>query len=134
LLNQRYRWTRGNYQAAAKAWRRWHGAPRARSTLPIWLAMLLFETVALPGLNLFGLLAFVAVVAAFGFHASLVVWFLSLSALDLNVGAFTARLEGADLRLLRLTLISRVYYNVLLDVSKYFALYDELRGKGMRWS
>jgi cellulose synthase/poly-beta-1,6-N-acetylglucosamine synthase-like glycosyltransferase len=134
LLNQRYRWTRGNYQAAVKAWRRWHRAPRARRTLPIWLATLFFETVALPGLNLFGLLAFVVVVAAFGFHAPLLVWFLSLTALDLNVGAFTARLEGADLRLLRLTLVSRVYYNVLLDVSKYFALYDELRGKRMRWS
>jgi hypothetical protein len=29
--------------------------------------------------------------------------------------------------------VNRVYYNVLLDVNKLFALYDELRGRRMRW-
>jgi poly-beta-1,6-N-acetyl-D-glucosamine synthase len=133
LLNQRYRWTRGNLQAALKAWRRWHEAPRAPRTLTIWLGTFLFETVAWPLLNLSGLLAFVVVVAISGLHVSEVVWFLALTALDLNEAAFSLRVERADLRLLRLAAVNRVYYNVLLDVNKLFALYDELRGRGMRW-
>lgn len=133
LLNQRYRWTRGNFQAARKAWRRWHEAPRASRALPLWLGALLFETIAWPLLNLAGLLAFVVVVALSGLHASEVIWFLALTALDLNEAAFSIRVEGADLRLLRLAAVNRVYYNVLLDVNKLFALYDELRGRRMRW-
>jgi poly-beta-1,6-N-acetyl-D-glucosamine synthase len=134
LLNQRYRWTRGNFQAAIKAWRRWHDAPSAPRLLPVWLGAFLFETVAWPALNLVGVLAFLTVVAVSGLHVSQVVWFLALTALDLNEAAFSVRIERADLRLLKLSAINRVYYNVLLDVNKFFALYDELRGRRMRWS
>jgi biofilm PGA synthesis N-glycosyltransferase PgaC len=134
LLNQRYRWTRGNFQAAHKAWRRWHEAPRAPRMLPVWLGTFLFETLAWPTLNLFALLAFLTVVAVSGLHAWQVVWFLALTALDLNEAAFSARLERADLRMLLVAPVNRVYYNVLLDVNKLFALYDELRGRRMRWS
>jgi poly-beta-1,6-N-acetyl-D-glucosamine synthase len=133
LLNQRYRWTRGNFQAALKAWRRWHESPDAPRLLPLWLGTFLFETVAWPLLNLFGLLAFLVVVAVSGLHVSEVVWFLALTALDLNEAAFSVRVERGDLRLLRLAAVNRVYYNVLLDVNKLFALYDELRGRRMRW-
>jgi len=134
LLNQRYRWTRGNYQAVRKAWCRWHAAPQAPRTLPLWLATFFLETLVWPAVNLFGLLAFLSFVALFGLHAPLVVWFLALTAIDLNVAAFAAKLEHSNLSLLLLTPVSRVYYNVLLDVSKVFALYDEFRGKRMRWS
>jgi cellulose synthase/poly-beta-1,6-N-acetylglucosamine synthase-like glycosyltransferase len=134
LLNQRYRWTRGNLQAAAKAWRRWHDAPRASRSLPVWLGTFLFETIAWPAVNLLGLLAFAVVAILFGVHAPLAIWFLALTAIDVNEAAFSARLEGADLGLLKLAPVSRVYYNVLLDVSKFFALLDELRKQRMRWS
>jgi biofilm PGA synthesis N-glycosyltransferase PgaC len=134
LLNQRYRWTRGNFQAVSKAWRRWHDAPNAPRMLPIWLATFFFETIAWPAVNLFGLLAFIALIVIMGIQTPIVIWFLSLTAIDLNVAAFSARLERSDLRLVKLSLISRIYYNVLLDVGKFFALYDEFRGKRMRWS
>ena len=117
-----------------KAWQRWHGAPQAPRMLPLWLGSFFFETIAWPAVNLLGLLAFIAVVVVFGIQAPLVIWFLSLTALDLNEAAFTARLEQSDLRLLALTPLTRVYYNVLLDIGKFFALYDELRGARMRWS
>jgi cellulose synthase/poly-beta-1,6-N-acetylglucosamine synthase-like glycosyltransferase len=134
LLNQRYRWTRGNFQAVAKAWRRWHDAPRAPRMLPVWLGTSFVEEILWPAANLLGLLAFAVVVALFGVRGPTVIWFLSLTAIDLNAAAFAARLERSDLGLLRLTLVSRLYYAVLLDVGKLFALYDELRGKRMRWS
>ncbi len=134
LLNQRYRWTRGNLQAAVKAWRRWHEAPAAPRMLPIWLGAFFFETIAWPAVNLLGLGAFLTMVVLFGVQAPLAMWFVALAAIDLNEAAFTARLERSDLRLLALMPLSRVYYNLLLDVSKFFALYDELRGRVMRWS
>ncbi len=96
--------------------------------------MLLFDTIVWPAVNLFGALAFLTVVAVSGLKAPQVVWFLALTALDLNEAAFSAKLERSDLRFVKLSFISRVYYNVLLDVNKFFALYDELRGTRMRWS
>ncbi|MBS2024620.1 MAG: glycosyltransferase [Deltaproteobacteria bacterium] len=134
LLNQRYRWTRGNYQAALKAWRRWSSAPRAPKTLPIWLGSLLFETLLWPAVNLAGILGFIALVVCFGIHGPLIAWFLALTIIDLNAAAFSARIERSDMRLLWLSLVSRVYFNTLLDVSKGFALFDEFRGRGMSWS
>jgi cellulose synthase/poly-beta-1,6-N-acetylglucosamine synthase-like glycosyltransferase len=134
LLNQRYRWTRGNFQAVSKAWRRWHEAPEAPRLLPVWLCMLLFDTIVWPAVNLFGALAVLTVVAMSGLRAPQVVWFLALTVLDLNEAAFSAKLERSDLRFVTLSLVSRVYYNLLLDVNKFFALYDELRGARMRWS
>jgi cellulose synthase/poly-beta-1,6-N-acetylglucosamine synthase-like glycosyltransferase len=134
LLNQRYRWTRGNYQAATKAWKRWHQAEHPRRLLPLWLGTFLIESLVWPAANLLGLLAFLGVTILFGIHASAVLWLLVLIAIDVNEAAFSARLERADFRLLGVSLLGRVYYNVLLDVNKVFALLDEFRGKKMRWS
>ncbi len=134
LLNQRYRWTRGNLQAALKAWRRSRSAPDAPRSLSIWLGMLLFDTIVWPAVNLYGVLAFALMVAVFGLKGPLLFWFLALTAVDLNAAAFCVRLEGAKLRLLALAPLSRIYFNVILDVSKFFALYDEQRGKRMSWS
>jgi len=134
LLNQRYRWTRGSLQAALKAWRRLPDAPSAPRSLAFWLASLIFETIAWPAVNLYGLLAFLLVLGVFGLQGPLLLWFLALTVIDLNAAAFSARLEDGDMRLLALTPLSRVYFNLVLDVSKFFALYDELRGKRMSWS
>jgi biofilm PGA synthesis N-glycosyltransferase PgaC len=133
LLNQRYRWTRGNFQAALKAWRRWRQAPDAPKTLPIWLGSLLVETLVWPAVNLLGMVGFMLLVALFGLRLPLVAWFISLTLLDLNAALFSARIERSDMKVLGLSLASRLYFNVLLDVSKAFALYDELRGRKMSW-
>ena len=134
LLNQRYRWTRGNFQAAIKAWRRYGTAPKASRMLPVWLGSLLFETVVWPALNLYGMGAFMVMIGVFGLQLPLLGWFLALTFLDLNAAAFAARIEGGDTSVLLLTPLSRIYFNLLLDVSKAFALYDELRGRRMSWS
>ena len=134
LLNQRYRWTRGNFQAVLKAWRRWREAPRAPKTLPLWLGSLLLETIVWPAVNLAGLAGFLMLVILFGVHVPLIAWFVSLTLIDLNAAAFSARIERSSMKIVSLSLLSRLYFNVLLDVSKGFALYDEFRGRGMTWS
>ncbi|MGC4118847.1 MAG: glycosyltransferase family 2 protein [Myxococcales bacterium] len=134
LLNQRYRWTRGSFQAALKAWRRWHRSPKAPRRVLAWLGLFLVDSVVWPAVNLGGLAAFLLIVALFGVQDSLLVWILALTAMDLNEAAFAARLDRADGSLLKLTPLNRVYYNILLDVGRFYALYDELRGRSMRWS
>jgi cellulose synthase/poly-beta-1,6-N-acetylglucosamine synthase-like glycosyltransferase len=134
LLNQRYRWTRGNLQAALKAWRRWKREPKAPRLMPLWLGTQLFETIVWPLFNLYGILAFGLFVALFGVEGPIVLWFVALTVLDVNMAALSVRLERASFRLLLLAPLNRVYYSVLLDVSKLFSLYDELRRTRMRWS
>ena len=134
LLNQRYRWTRGNFQASVKAWRRFRIAPKAPRLLPLWLGSLIFETVVWPAMNLYGIVAWLGIIAVFGLQLPLVGWFVALTLLDLNAAAFAARVERESTELLPLTVVSRLYFNLLLDVSKGFALYDELRKRRMSWS
>jgi cellulose synthase/poly-beta-1,6-N-acetylglucosamine synthase-like glycosyltransferase len=134
LLNQRYRWTRGNLQAALKAWRRWKREPTAPRLLPLWLGVQLFETIVWPLVNLYGILAFGLFVALFGVEGPIIMWFVALTVLDTNMAALSIRLERASFRLLLLAPLNRIYYSVLLDVSKLFSLYDELRNTRMRWS
>ena len=134
LLNQRYRWTRGNLQAALKAWRRWKREPQAPRLMPLWLGAQLFETIVWPILNLFGILAFGLFVALFGVDGPILLWFGALTVLDTNMAALSVRLERASLRLILLAPLNRIYFSVLLDVSKLFSLYDELRQTRMRWS
>jgi cellulose synthase/poly-beta-1,6-N-acetylglucosamine synthase-like glycosyltransferase len=134
LLNQRYRWTRGNLQAALKSWRRWKSEPKAPRLIPLWLGVQLFETVVWPIVSLCGILAFGLFVALFGVEGPILLWFGALTVLDTNMAALSVRLERASLRLLLLAPLNRIYFNVLLDVSKVFSLYDELRRTRMRWS
>ncbi len=134
LLNQRYRWTRGNLQAVLKAWRRWQEARNPPRMFPVWIGIFLFESIVWPGINLIGLLAFMGVAVVFGTQPSLLIWFLVLIVIDLNEAAFSAKLERADLRLLTVAPIGRLYYGVILDVGKLFSLLDEVRAKQMRWS
>ncbi len=134
LLNQRYRWTRGALQAALKAWRAWIGAPGASRALPFWVGFLIFDTVAWPAVNLYGLGIFVAVLTVAGTEGQLLFWFLALLLIDLNAAAFSVRIEGASPWLILLSPLNRLYYNLLLDVSKVFALSDQLLRRRMTWS
>src|SRR5262249_7048832 len=110
LLNQRYRWTRGNLQAALKAWRRWRLEPGAPRLLPLWLGTLLFETIVWPLVNLYGMLAFGLFVALFGVEGPILLWFMALTVLDCNMAAFSVRVERASPRLLLLAPLNRIYF------------------------
>jgi hypothetical protein len=73
-------------------------------------------------------------VALFGVEGPILLWLVALTLLDTNMAALSVRLERASFRLLLLAPLNRIYYSVLLDVSKLFSLYDELRHTRMRWS
>jgi cellulose synthase/poly-beta-1,6-N-acetylglucosamine synthase-like glycosyltransferase len=134
LLNQRYRWIRGNIQAIRKCWRRWHELPNVPGALPLWLALFLVETVVWPAVNVYGLVLFVSLVATLGQIGNLVPWYLILLGIEVNAAAFSIRVVGEKSLLIALTPIFRSAYSVLLDVNTMCAVCAELLGQRMRWA
>jgi biofilm PGA synthesis N-glycosyltransferase PgaC len=134
LLNQRYRWFRGNYQAVTKAWKRWRADGRAPRALAAWLGMFVSESIVWPFVNLFGLVVFCALVALHGsVQLPILLAFLLLTVIDVNAGLFAAAVEQEDSRLTLLSPLFRVFYNTIIDVNSLLALSDELRAKRMNW-
>ncbi len=134
LLNQRYRWIRGNIQAIQKCWRRWHALPSAPGALPLWLGLFIVETVVWPAVNIYGLTLFVALVATIGHVGTLWPWYLILLFIEMNAAAFAIRVVGEKPLLIVLTPIFRSVYGVMLDVNTLCALGAELLGQRMRWA
>jgi cellulose synthase/poly-beta-1,6-N-acetylglucosamine synthase-like glycosyltransferase len=134
LLNQRYRWIRGNIQAIRKCLRRWHEMPKAPAALPIWLGIFLVETVAWPAVNVYGLTLFVVLVATVGQIGNLLPWYLILLAIELNAAAFSVRVLGEQPMLMTLTPIFRSAYSVILDINTLCALCAELFRQRMKWA
>ncbi len=134
LLNQRYRWVRGTIQSTSKAWRSWRETPGAPPSLPFWFGHQIFDALVWPAVNLIGLALLTALTLLSGPAASVLAWLLLITAIDLNAAAFCVKLERDSPRLLLLIPLFRFYFNVVLDVSKIFAVYDELRGRRMTWS
>jgi biofilm PGA synthesis N-glycosyltransferase PgaC len=134
LLNQRYRWIRGNIQAIWKCWRRWHELPSAPGALPLWLGIFIAETVVWPAVNIYGLLLFVALVATVGQIGNLWPWYLILLGIEVNAAAFSIRVIGEKRLLIALMPIFRSAYSVVLDVNTLCAVCSELFRQRMRWA
>ena len=134
LLNQRYRWFRGNYQAVTKAWVRWRADGESPRPLAVWLGMFISESIVWPFVNLFGLLVFCGLVAMHGsLRLPIALAFLLLTLIDINAGLFSAAVENEDARLSLLSPLFRVFYNTIIDVNSLLAFNDELRAKRMDW-
>ncbi|MDP6460959.1 MAG: glycosyltransferase family 2 protein [Gemmatimonadota bacterium] len=134
LLNQRYRWLRGNVQAINKVWHRWRDTPGSPAGLPIWMGVFLVEQAVWPFVNIFGLIMFAALLASVGTAGPVLYWFAYLLLIDLNAAAFSVRVERESKSLLLFSPLFRMLYNVILDVNTLIALTDEFRGKRMTWS
>ncbi len=134
LLNQRYRWFRGNYQAVTKAWVRWRADGESPRLLAGWLGMFVSESILWPFVNLFGLVVFCGLVAMHGeIQLPIALAFVLLTVIDINAGLFAAAVENEDSRLTLLSPLFRVYYNTIIDVNSLLALRDELSEKRMSW-
>jgi poly-beta-1,6-N-acetyl-D-glucosamine synthase len=134
LLNQRYRWIRGNLQAIKKCWRRWHDLPSAPGALPLWLSLFIVETVVWPAVNIYGLVLFVALVATLGQIGNLWPWYLILLGIEVNAAAFSIRAVGEKAVLIVLMPIFKSVYGVILDVNTLCAVCAELMRQRMRWA
>jgi poly-beta-1,6-N-acetyl-D-glucosamine synthase len=134
LLNQRYRWTRGNIQAVYKSWRRWHEVPDPPRALPVWLAIFLIESVLWPIVNIYGLVMLAGLLIVIGKVGTLLPWYLILLLIEVNAAAFSVRTMGERRILILLAPIFRSVYSVLLDVNTLCAAFDQLRRRRMTWA
>lgn len=131
LIKQRYRWTRGILQALRKHWKVLT-APRSFAT---WLsvAMMGFESILWPIMNVLGAVLFVTVALAYGASAYLVAWWLLLTVLDVVAAIHTVAMEGEELSLVPYAVVYRFFFILLVDVSKLFATLEELLNVDMTW-
>lgn len=131
LIKQRYRWTRGILQALKKR-RRLLWNPGSFAT---WLsvAMMGFESVLWPVMNVLGSIFFVMVALAYGASAYLIAWWLLLTVLDIVAAIHTVAMEGEDLGLIPYAVVYRFFFILLVDVSKLFATLEELLNVDMTW-
>jgi cellulose synthase/poly-beta-1,6-N-acetylglucosamine synthase-like glycosyltransferase len=133
LLNQRYRWTRGNIQAARSTWRRWCQSPHKRPGLGIWLIVFLIESILWSIPDIVGLIMFLLLIITSGGFGPAYMWYLLLLLVDMNAAAFSATNSYHSYVIVLLLPIYRVYFGTILQVNTLFSLVDELKGRSMRW-
>jgi biofilm PGA synthesis N-glycosyltransferase PgaC len=132
LIKQRYRWTRGILQAIAK---RRDTLWSLKSDRTVWLslAMMLFEAVVWPFMNIVANLFFVMIALAYGASTYVVLWWLLLTLLDVAAALHTVAIEEEDLRLVPLAVIYRFFFILLIDVVKVFSSIEEAFRLEMSW-
>jgi cellulose synthase/poly-beta-1,6-N-acetylglucosamine synthase-like glycosyltransferase len=134
LLNQRYRWTRGNLQAVLKSWRRWHEIENPPRALPLWLGIFIVESVLWPVVNIYGLVMLAGLLILVGQLGTLLPWYLILLLIEVNAAAFSVRTMGERGILIVLCPVFRSVYSVLIDVNTLCAVFDQFRRKRMTWA
>jgi cellulose synthase/poly-beta-1,6-N-acetylglucosamine synthase-like glycosyltransferase len=136
LIKQRYRWTRGILQALRKRAPRGGGGGTARGTdvtVQLSLAMMFFEAVMWPAVNVLGGLAFCLAVLATGATAGILYWWVLLTMLDVAAALYSVGMEGEELRLVPYAVAYRLFFITMVDVAKLFATAEEVFGVQMSW-
>jgi cellulose synthase/poly-beta-1,6-N-acetylglucosamine synthase-like glycosyltransferase len=133
LLNQRYRWIRGNLQAIKRSWSLWIRDSSGRRELGLWLLWFALEAVFWPFLGVLGLAIFVVFLLMSGGFSSVYLWFGLLMLSDLSAAAFAIAASGRYYSSLLLMPLYRLFYQPLLEFNSVFAIIDEIRDYRMRW-
>ena len=133
LIKQRYRWSRGIMQAILKHKRALlQPFPGFVTWLSLWLFV--FESIAMPVMNLASLAFFVFTALSGGGLSSLVVlWWAQLTLIDAVIAVYCLAAEGEDLRLMFQVIGYRVFFVPFVDVVRALAWVDELFSLPMSW-
>ncbi len=132
LFKQRYRWSRGILQAILKH-KRQLIRPFSRPLDCVFLWLMVFESIVLPGVNVFSILIFAAAVASGGLSNLIFLWWAQLTVLDMVVAQFCIAMEKEDLRLVFYAVLYRLVFIPYVDVMRFFASVDEMFGVRMGW-
>jgi len=132
LLKQRYRWTRGILQALAKQlsgllW------PSNGPAVFFSLHLMFFEALLWPAANIIGNLAFVILAVTQGGSEFVILWWVLLTILDVMAALYTVAMEEEDLKLVLYAPIYRLFFIVIIDVTKLCATVEQLLGVRMTW-
>ena len=132
LVKQRYRWTRGILQALRK-----HATPqflrRGDVAARMSLALMFFEAVLWPVVNVLGGLAFAVTALGVGATAGILYWWVLLTMLDVAAALYSLSMEGEDLALLPYAIAYRLFFITMVDVAKLFATAEEMFKVRMTW-
>ena len=131
LLKQRYRWTRGILQAISK-----HSSSlwQPKSGINFYILwFMLFEGIIWPFSTILGNLFFMYVGAQYGLAVLLFYWWLQLTALDVVAAAYCIIIEDEEPSLIWYSIMFRLFYINIIDVSKVLASIEEWRGTTMTW-
>ncbi len=132
LFQQRYRWGRGILQAIIKH------RHRSLSPTPDFLTfalfwVLVFESIALPVMDMAGIVLFVFAAANSALSPLIALWWAQLAVLDTVVALFCVSMEREDLRLVLYAVAYRLYFVPFVDTMRFFAWIDELFDVQMAW-
>lgn len=132
LLKQRYRWTRGILQATAKhRWALWHPRKAGVNFYILWY--MLFEGIIWPFSNLLCNLFFIYVSLQYGLIILLFYWWVQLTLLDLIAAAYCCIIEDEEPLMIPYSILFRLFYINIIDISKVLATIEEWRGYSMTW-
>ena len=132
IIKQRYRWSRGILQALRK---QKHLLTRSGGnvTTPLSLWYMIFEGLAWPAMNILSNLFFVWVALIYGMTKLLVMWWILLTILDMLIAIHAILMEREDIGLAIYSIFYRMFYVLIIDVTKLFATLEELVGLDMSW-
>jgi poly-beta-1,6-N-acetyl-D-glucosamine synthase len=132
LLKQRYRWTRGILQAVRKH-KRYILNPtiNLKNTLILWA--MFYEALVWPAMNILVNLFFIAAALIYGMSTLIYIWWLGIMLLDMMAAIYCIASEGEEFRLVFYAVIYRVFFILIIDVTKVMATIEEFLGVHMTW-
>ena len=132
LLKQRYRWTRGILQAIRKHKKHLYNPTlNFNNTLVLW--SMFYESLLWPAMGIFANLFFIFV-AIFNDMSSLIFfWWVSIALLDFMSAVYCIAVEKEEFRLVPWALVYRMFFVLIIDVTKAMATVEEFLGFEMEW-
>lgn len=132
LLKQRYRWTRGIIQSIRK-----HKKLMINPTINFGDTFIMwtmaYEALIWPVMNIAANLFFIVAAIFFGFTSLIFFWWAGLALLDLVTALYCIAVEKEEFRLVPYSLIYRMVFILIIDVSKVMSTIEEFLGIRMSW-
>ena len=127
LLKQRYRWTRGIIQSIRK-----HKKLMINPTINFGDTFIMwtmaYEALIWPVMNIAANLFFIVAAIFFGFTSLIFFWWAGLCLLDLVTALYCIAVEKEEFRLVPYSLIYRMVFILIIDVSKVMSTVEEFLG------
>jgi poly-beta-1,6 N-acetyl-D-glucosamine synthase len=132
LLKQRYRWTRGILQALRK---HKHSLFSPTKNLPNFFVLwsMFYEALIWPTMNLIANIFFIVVALFFGMSNLIFYWWVTITILDVVTALFCVAVEAEEFNLVFYAIIYRLFFIMIIDVTKVMATIEEFIGLGMNW-
>ncbi len=132
LLKQRYRWTRGIIQSIRKHKKHlMNPTINFNNSLVLW--SMFYESLIWPIMNIFANAYFIIVALFFGMSNLLVFWWAGLALLDLMTSLYCIAVEKEEVRLIPYAIVYRLFFILLIDITKVMATIEEFLGMQMTW-